>query len=422
MINFYKHNEDLKQSYNDKTPAKSHNLSNSVCLDSIDDILRECLDLEEMRKAGSFFTGQKLASLLVSKFSSPIDTSSVVVDPTCGAGNLLIESSRHLPVFPSLKNTLEAWGKVLHGYDIYDAFIEAAKLRLIFEAIGRGALQDCTIEESLSLLQNIKVKDVMSLSEGEFEKATHALMNPPFTQWSSPNSGFWKKGKVNAAGIVFEHILNILPASCSVSTLLPEVLRSGSRYECWRQYVESKFRGTAEVFGRFNAKTDVDVFILSGIKSSSCSTDLIAWNRASFGKARIDDLFLVHIGPLVAYRDPENGGLHPYLHPKNASPWLTLNNINETRRFSGKVFRAPFVVIRRTSSPSDQYRAVASVVNVKEPVAVENHLIVLQPKDGELRTCEKLINILKTQETNKYLNNTIRLRHLTVGAVKSIPL
>jgi hypothetical protein len=422
MIQLAHHNEQLKSQFDSYfRDVESTSFQEAICLDSIDLVLRQCLNIEEMREAGSFFTGQHLASLLFSRFTKRISFDSVVVDPTCGAGNLLIECSRHLDVDVSLSTTLEKWGKVLCGYDIHRTFVEAARLRLIIEALNRGAKKDCTLNEALKFLPNIKVADVMSLDKNELNDVTHIAMNPPFCLWPSPQKGFWKKGKVNAAGVVFEHIVNILPRLCQVSAILPDVLRSGSRYSNWRDYVTSIMYGTCEIHGRFSSKADVDVFLLSGeIKASQKNN--IEWYDNNKTGAVLSDYYNVCVGSLVAYRDPLIGEDRPFIQPKNAPAWEIIKKIKEYRRYNGKVYKPPFVVVRRTSSPSDKYRAVGTIIQGRELVAVENHMLVVQPIDGSLSSCKLLLNLLKCPETNDFLNNRIRLRHLTVGVVKQIPL
>jgi hypothetical protein len=79
-------------------------------------------------------------------------------------------------------------------------------------------------------------------------------------------------------------------------------------------------------------------------------------------------------------------------------------------------------VVRRTSSPSDPHRAVATVVLGKRPVAVENHLIVLLPKNKTLRACRQAMRLLRDDSTDKRLDRTMRCRHLTVEAVASLPI
>ncbi|WP_172378879.1 N-6 DNA methylase [Vibrio sp. Vb339] len=389
-----------------------------VDLDNIDLVLRELLTIEEMREAGSFFTGQKLATKAVALL--PVITSrSVVLDPTCGAGNLLIEASRTLGVESTLSTTLLAWGKVLWGFDLHAHFIEATKLRIVVEALNRGVEQDCDLDEAFELLPNILVKDALSVEKLELEKISHVLMNPPFTIWPSPKENYWKEGKVNAAGIVFDHYLRLLPEDCSISAILPDVLRSGSRYDEFRSFTSQSMSATVEVWGRFNRKTDVDVFLLSGkIKTA---VNLIKWHNAEQNSVCISDYFDVRTGPLVAYRDPEDGPEYPYFYPKICPQWGVLREAVEMRRFTGKVLTPPFVVIKRTSSPSDRNRASATLINLRQPVAIENHMIVVKPKDGKLKTCKKLMQVLQTKKTNNFLNERIRLRHLTVGVIKDIP-
>lgn len=390
-----------------------------VNLDSIDSVLRELLTIDEMREAGSFFTGQELASKAISEFSAPITFSSVVLDPTCGAGNLLIEASRKLGVEKNLSATLRAWGLVLWGFDIHVHFIEATKLRLIIEALDRGVEQDCELEDAFDLLPNIMVQDALLVEQKELETVTHIIMNPPFTIWPSPKENYWKEGKVNAAGIIFDIYLRMLPKGCYISAVLPEVLRSGSRYKGFRDFVSNSMKATAEVWGRFNKKTDVDVFLISGVLESNIED--IQWYTIEKITSTVSDFFDVRTGPLVAYRDPEEGIEYPYFYPKNCPQWGVIKSVIDTRRFLGKALLPPFVVIKRTSSPSDRNRASATLINLREAVAIENHMIVVKPKDGKVTTCKKLMRVLQNQQTNDFLNERIRLRHLTVGVVKDIP-
>ncbi len=393
-------------------------LQNLVDLDNIDLVLRELLTIEEMREAGSFFTGQQLATKAVNLLPA-ITSKSVVLDPTCGAGNLLIEASRKLGVESGLSATLKAWGQVLWGFDLHLHFIEATKLRIVVEALNRGVEQDCDLDEAFELLSNIQVRDALTIYSEELLDVTHVLMNPPFTIMPSPKKNYWKDGKVNAAGIVFDKYLKELPKGCKVSAILPDVLRSGSRYKEFREFVSSSMQTAIDIWGRFNNKTDVDVFLLSGVIGAN--EQAAVWHSAEGAESTIADFFNVRTGPLVAYRDPEEGPEYPYFYPKICPLWETVRNVTETRRFSGKALSPPFVVIKRTSSPSDRNRASATLINLREPVAIENHMIVAMPKDGRVNTCKKLIKVLQTQQTNDYLNERIRLRHLTVGVVKDIP-
>lgn len=394
-------------------------LKNLVDLDDIDAVLRKLLTIDEMREAGSFFTGQALASKAISAFRKPITLRSIVLDPTCGAGNLLIEASRQLGIETNLSDTMKVWGQVLWGFDIHPHFIEAAKIRIVVEAINRGVEQNCELQEAFELLPHICVKNALELEAKELKNVTHILMNPPFTIWPSPKENYWKEGNVNAAGILIDKYLRILPKNCQLSAVLPDVLRSGSRYSEFRQFVSDSMNADVNIWGRFNNKTDVDVFLLSGMINNSVET--LQWHRAKNTNTSISDYFNVRTGPLVAYRDPEEGNEYAYFYPKNCPKWKTVKSAVEKRRFSGTVLQPPLVVIKRTSSPSDRSRASATLINLSEPVAIENHMIVVTPKDGKVKTCKKLLKVLQSQQTNDFLNERIRLRHLTVGVIKDIP-
>lgn len=419
MNQLIKHNNSLRNAI-EQTDLTL--LGAAIDLDSIDLVLRECLTIEEMREAGSFFTGQTLATAAVKSLSTAITFDSIILDPTCGAGNLLIECSRMLGVENNLSDTLKKWGKVLWGFDIHQSFVESTKLRLVIEALRRGVNRDCSIEEALSLFNNIQVRDALTITKNDVSKVTHAILNPPFSIWPSPNKFYWKSGKINAAGMVFDHFLRILPDKCCFSAILPDVLRSGSRYSLFRDFCSLKTDAICQVWGRFNKKTDVDVFLLFGNLSEEERSAKIQWQE-SFGEyIPLSEKFDVRTGPLVAYRDPEIGPEYAYFHSKNTPSWEILIDAPERRKFKGTVISPPFIIIKRTSSPGDKYRASASLINLNEMVAVENHMIVIKPKNNSLNECKKLMKILKSENTNNFLNSRIRLRHLTVQVIKDIPL
>lgn len=421
MNQFAEYNQYLKKMIQNVSNKQNiPNMPEAVDLDVIDAILRNYQSKEEIYTNGSFFTGQKLATLTVNSLKKPITFSSVVLDPTCGTGNLLIECSRKLEIEKSLYETLKKWGKVLWGFDNHKTFIESCKLRLIIEALMRGSQKDCSINEAFRLLKNIKFKDAMTIKYNEIKSVTHLVMNPPFNLWLSPKKGIWKKGKINAAALIFEYYVKLINFDCHITAILPDVLRSGTRYENFRTHIDEQISGICEIWGRFNKQTDVDVFVLSGFKVENKGT--VVWHQDISAPTKLADKFDICIGPVVHYRDPEIGCEYPFLHAKNVKNWNEIINIEERRRFQGRVIEPPFVVIKRTSSPSDSFRASAAIINVNDKaVAVENHLIVLRPKSGELIDCRQLLTILASDFVNEYLNERIRLRHLTVNVIKSIP-
>lgn len=57
----------------------------------------------------------------------------------------------------------------------------------------------------------------------------------------------------------------------------------------------------------------------------------------------------------------------------------------------------------------------------EDAVAVENHLVVLRPLDGSQAACEQLLGVLDSEATSQWLDRRIRCRHLTVGALQTVP-
>jgi hypothetical protein len=153
-----------------------------------------------------------------------------------------------------------------------------------------------------------------------------------------------------------------------------------------------------------------------------CFTDHDWWNGGIENELTVSDLFEVQVGRVVPHRDANRGPSYPYIYPKVLPSWEVVRAFNHRRRFSGFAFSPPFVAVRRTSGPTHQYRAVGTIISGSENVAVENHLIVLSPIDGLVRTCRKLLEVLRAPETNEWLNERIRCRHLTVPALQEMPL
>lgn len=420
MNSFSAFNQELRQVYKDKNIDSRNSIVNIASASNIENQIRSLISIDDLRNKGSFFTSDEIAEKAKISFTKPLSQKSIVYDPTCGTGNLLISISKSLPIYSSLESTLDLWGSVLRGYDLVPEFVECTKLRIILEAIHRGALSK---KSSLEALENkLKYIIVGNIFErlDTLSSATHLILNPPYTIRKGPNDCSWSRGKVNFAAVFMEKILEKVSSNTHFSAVLPEVLRSGSRYGKWRGLITGHSIISTAVIGRFNAKTDVDVFILSGHKTQKSNRPKSTWTQEKHG-VTIGDKFNVSIGPLVAYRDKKIGAKSAYIFSKMLPAWETLNKIDTTRRTKSKLINPPFIAIKRTSSPSDKFRAVATLVLGSEAVAVENHLIVLKPKRGSINICNQLICLLKKKITNDFLNQRIRCRHLTVGAVKEIP-
>jgi hypothetical protein len=213
-----------------------------------------------------------------------------------------------------------------------------------------------------------------------------------------------------------------------IVAILPEVLRTGSHYLKWRREIERLARiDSVEVVGLFDLWTDVDVFILRLTVGQPDVVSAEGWwksnEKVNVSAKQFGDVFDVKVGPVVPHRDPHLGNWFPFIHAHDLPAWKTVNtnDIASHRRFAGTKYTPPFLVVRRTSRPGDNNRAVGTVIRGKRPVAVENHLVVLKPKDGLLRTCWKGLEKLHGTDTDVWLNERIRCRHLTVPSIGEIP-
>jgi hypothetical protein len=384
--------------------------------------LRRVAPVEARRTFGAFFTGTDLGSKLIG-CGTEFDATSVFYDPTCGMGDLLLAAARALPLGKTLPHTLRQWGKQLTGTDLHREFIRGARTRLILLARQRHNSDEPLPLSEAGFFPNIRVADCFA-QHGMFDRATHLLLNPPFGQAAAPTGCKWAGGRITAAaGLVVTALERARPGT-EMLAILPEVLRSGSFSEQWRKRVNALAEvQLVEPYGIFDDSADVDVFLLRLARrefESSGSTQ--QWVQPTpLNTTTIADFFDVHVGRVVPHRDPEKGKEHPYIHPLSVPTWTVMRRFREFRRHEGLVYAPPFVVIRRTSRPGHPYRATATVIAGKRPVAVENHLIVCEPKDGKFGICQELMGHLKTKSVNDFLDTRICCRHLTVGAVAAIP-
>ncbi len=384
--------------------------------------LRRVAPLKTRRKYGAYFTGTILSERLLKRCQS-FDNECVFYDPTCGMGDLLLAAAKNLPLGNTLSETLTMWGRRLAGSDLHSEFIEGAKTRLVLLARQRHQISAPLVIFPSKIFPHIKIVNGLD-EKGAFLRAKTILMNPPFGLAKAPSDCGWAGGRISEAANFMITALERTRPGTEVLAILPEVLRSGSFSERWRSQISE----LAEVhliqpYGIFDDSADVDVFLLRLVRrAKGKSTPRMKWPaRRSTLKTTVTDYFDVHVGRVVPHRDLEVGQRHPYIHPRCVPTWTIMRKFAETRKYEGLVYAPPFVVIRRTSRPGHPYRATATIIAGKKPVAVENHLIVCEPKDGKLATCKELMRQLKTEIVNSYLNARIRCRHLTTGAVMGIP-
>lgn len=389
--------------------------------------LRRAVPLAELREAGAFFTNPGLAGRLVTPILASVEHGATVADPACGVGDLLLACARHLPVFENLSETLALWGRKLGGTDLYPQFVRATKLRLLLLAVARGARAGTWVPPIIddTLFPGIRVGD--SLGARSLVPSTNfLLLNPPYTKVVAPADCAWGSGSISQAALFVERCAQHTARGTQMLAILPDVLRAGSRYKKWRHRVEGLASvDSIELAGCFDALTDVDVFVARltvGEAHEGGGTD---WWEASPRRETpmetVGDRFDVRVGPVVPHRDPLQGPTYPYLHARGLPSWTSVVAGPELRKFPGTTFLPPFVVARRTSRPGDKHRATATIITGTRPVAVENHLIVFKPKRDSLQDCALLLKSLRRPETNDWLDERIRCRHLTVTAMRSLP-
>lgn len=384
--------------------------------------LQRLVPLSIRKEAGLFFTSTDLANQVARELIPLLKNGTTVCDPASGAGNLLLACAKYLPPGNTFNETLKNWSNCISGYDVFPEFIEAAKLRLLIAAAHlhhicinlRGIATD-------KIFTGLYKSDIFQVKPVPAAKCF--VLNPPFGNMPAPEGCVWATGNIQIAGWFLEKLLKSIPKGRHVVAILPDVLRSGSRYKKWRDTI-SHYGSILSIKnkGRFDNDTDVDVFILHFLTGKPGNSNEWYKETPSPKKGQsIGEYFDVHVGAVVPHRNPEKGMEFPYIHARTALAWQTIDTIDERVKFSGTVFDPPFVIVHRTSSPSDKARCVASIVNTRSKVAVENHLLVLSPKRNDMASCKKLLNVLRNSKTNRWLNIRIRCRHLTTSSLSELP-
>lgn len=387
--------------------------------------LRDLVPLVKRKETGAFFTGSTLAHKALREAATTFSATSRAFDPACGVGDLLVAAARHLGVGPDLATTLVTWGRQLGGRDIHPEFVRAAKARLILLAFSLGVPVGAKPVPPLDdLFPDIAVGDGLEALDLA-KNASHLLLNPPYPRVTAPSDCQWGSGKVSQAAIFLDQVLGAASAGTRLVAILPDVLRTGSLYDRWRETVVARSTvKSLRVHGAFDAWADVDVFVLHLVAGAAVAKPGVAWwSPAEVPvEERLGHRFEVWVGPVVPHRHAQEGDSHPYARASRLKAWATLNaGTLEARRFAGRTFTPPFVAVRRTSAPSDRQRAVGTIITGEQAVAVENHLLVLKPRDGSQATCEAALARLRDTRTKVWLDERIRCRHLTVGALGDLP-
>lgn len=379
---------------------------------------------------GIFFSGERLARAVAAMVKDRVATGATIGDPACGAGNLLLSCLDHAALHGDLTSTLDEWGRRVRGIDLHQELVATTRQRIALLAAFRLHQHGLALRGAALDIDRCfpEVYSGDYLAHPAFTAtADCVVMNPPFVEVDSPAGCRWSTGKVQQAALFTESVVAAAKNGQEIVAVLPDVLRSGTRYERWRSMIAS----TVDIvditlFGRFDPQTNVDVFLLHARKKTKLAHPA-KWPHLPLDedpiptRTTISDHFVVSVGAVVPHRHVKKGPWRLYVDVSTA-PRHSEVTIDHKRRFTGTCHMGPFVVVRRTSSPTDRIRLVGTVVRNFDQVAVENHLLVLQPKDGTLERCRALMTSLTAPETNESLNIAIRCRHLTTRSVGALPL
>lgn len=379
------------------------------------------LSRSDRRQHGIFFSGDEWAKKITQHI--PTGNWQRYIDPSAGVGDLLLEICKTFPLGDSFSATQLAWSKLLSANDLRLSFIEIAWTRIQALAVSRHQLRgdDLNIDSLIEMPPSFQTGDTLS-KRTSFLTGDCLVMNPPFQRIKTPPDSAIGTGLYSAAALHLERIIAQAEPGVGIVALVPDVLRSGSSYKKFRALLNSKLDIREFIpLGRFGASADVDVSLISGITSKARTVTSSRGTESFKSTHNIGENFKVRVGSVVPHRTSSAKSKLGYINVKNTPAWAELERIETKASYLATAEQGPFVVIRRTSSPSDKERARATVINTKEMVLVENHFIICKPLSGLISDCRKLVANLKDKRTNQWLNQRIRCRHLTVSAVSELP-
>jgi len=309
-------------------------------------MLRTLVPRDVRRQEGAFFTSgpvrAKFGALLAQASDAQLERS--YWDPACGAGDLLLEASGTLSLGPTLAQTLRRWGTKLRGHDTQRAFVEAAQLRLFIAAAARHrsrgdevTVKADAVVRSFPLLQVGDGLEAMRAARGF---RGHLLLNPPFGSVAAEPGCDWSTGLTSQAGIFFLAAAEALGRNRRITAVLPDVLRSGSRYDAWRSRVGALVAvEQIAVHGLFDDHTDIDVFLLQALRIPDGDPIFSSshWWPELASEIRVGDVFEVRVGAVVDNRDPHEGPEVPFLVAREIPSSGEIGTPERTRRFAGRL-------------------------------------------------------------------------------------
>lgn len=447
---------------------------------------RRVVPATDRRRLGTFFTGGELRARVVRPHRRAIGAGGMVIDPACGFGDLLLAAAELIPSDWAPQQRIDHLATHLHGRDVLSPLVGIALQRL--DLWARAALAATPSDSVIKQMRQPRDYGVVTgdALDGSVDWAAYSivLLNPPYTSISLDPARSWGGGRVTQAAPFTLDVLQQLEPGTSMAAILPDVLRTGSRYERWRREVERHSEVTdVDVYGKFDRWTDVDVFVLhlkrrdvartarvplaherramsisagaateyqtqqhaafmnrsGSTVDASSDADLSApsgavvgwWQSAPSAGGVLGGIADISVGDVVPHRHLSDAFSPPEGSSKRRVRYLTIHNLPigielthspDTVRFHGRTHKGPFVVLRRTSAPSGNTgvpRLRPSIYLGADAVAVENHLIVVKPRSVDVRA---LAQAMTLPAVTHWLDHRLRLRHLTVTALRQMPV
>ena len=209
--------------------------------------LQELVPLRTRRDAGIFFTNGALAERVAERLGPILGTGAAVVDPACGAGNLLLASAKYLPRGVDLQHTLAIWSSLLFGHDLHPEFVRAAQLRLalLVQSLHPESSSRLGSRDAYEAFTGVRIGD--ALAQNALPSNACFAVNPPFGHMLAPSDCRWARGKIQVAAWFLDQILDRAVGGQQVVAVLPDVLRSGSRYRKWRDSIGARCGSNRQV-------------------------------------------------------------------------------------------------------------------------------------------------------------------------------
>jgi hypothetical protein len=383
---------------------------------------RRLVPIDVRRAAGTFFTGSRLRSRAMKRYGSEIKNGAVVFDPACGFGDLLIAVADLIPTSWSPEARFEHARHHLRGRDINAPLADVAMERLSLWAAAAGVSDGTHLTSHM-----VQTGDAFADDVG-WDGIDLVLLNPPYAPQQVDQGTSWATGKVTSAAPFTLEIIRRARAGTKIAAILPDVLRSGTRYGKWRDAVDALAEiNELDLVGPFDTWTNVDVFVahLTRRRADAHAGPNHWIPSAQRSTPCLQDIASISVGDVVPHRHVHTGAPRPYVTVDGLPVWATTVAAAQSIKHDGRTHEPPFVALRRTSGPTratGTTRARAAVYAGTEAVAVENHLIVVRPLDGSLATCMELLQGLQRVETTEWLDVRLRLRHLTTKALREMPL